>query len=78
MLDAYDSCVDTEPGAIVDADGCSVADLCPCTSAWKNHGAYVSCVAHAAEDLLDACIIDEAEKDDIVSEAGQSTCGAKR
>jgi formaldehyde-activating enzyme involved in methanogenesis len=67
---------------VVNEDGCAIAELCPCehpagAAKWKNHGAYVSCVAHAAEDFVDAGLIPEAEKDEIVSAAGQSTCGHK-
>ncbi|MCJ7591561.1 MAG: hypothetical protein MUO51_09425 [Woeseiaceae bacterium] len=44
---------------------------------WKNHGKYVSSVAHAANEFVDRGLIFEAEKDAIVSGAGQSVCGAK-
>ena len=33
---------------------------------WKNHGKYVSCVAHAADDFLDLGLITPAEKDAIM------------
>jgi hypothetical protein len=51
---------------------------CECDDDWKNHGAYVKCVAQAAGDLVDAGDISEDEKDEIVSEAGQSDCGKKQ
>lgn len=78
VLDGFDLCLQTEYGAPVGTDGCSVDDLCPCENSWKNHGSYVSCVAHASEDLLEEGVIDEAMKDAIVSEAAGSSCGAKR
>jgi hypothetical protein len=56
----------------------TVEDLCPCGSAWKNHGAYVSCVAHGTEDLVTKGLLTEAEKDALVSIAAQSNCGRKR
>jgi hypothetical protein len=77
VIDGADSCPSTPAGAVVNASGCAIAQLCPCENAWKNHGAYVSCVAHAAEDFVAAGLITEAEKDDIVEEAAQSTCGSK-
>ena len=49
----------------------------PPDAVWKNHGAYVKCVAHAAEVLLEAGLISEAEKDLIVSIAAQSDVGKK-
>jgi hypothetical protein len=58
------------------------SELCPCAhpngaDRWKNHGAYVRSVAHAAEDFRDAGLITQAEKDFIVSQASTSTCGQK-
>jgi hypothetical protein len=73
-----DICLSTPVGEVVNTDGCSIPDLCPCENEWKNHGAYVSCVAHAAERFLADGLIMEAEKDAIVSQAGESQCGAKK
>ncbi len=78
VLDANDACVPTANGEVIDSTGCSIAQLCPCDNPWKNHGAYVSCVAQAAEDFVSAGLITEAEKGAIVSEAGQSSCGKKK
>jgi hypothetical protein len=77
VLDATDQCLSTAAGATVNPDGCSIADLCPCANDWKNHGAYVSCVAHTAEDFVAAGLITDAEKDALVAEAAQSNCGKK-
>jgi len=82
VLDAVDACLFTPAAAIINTDGCAIADLCPCihpdgTDKWKNHGKYVSCVAHAANDFRDAGLISDSEHGDIVSEAGQSACGVK-
>jgi hypothetical protein len=76
--DDADQCAGTASGDVVDATGCSIAQYCPCDNNWKNHGKYVSCVAHNAEDFVDAGLITEAEKDAIVSAAGQSNCGKKK
>lgn len=78
VLDGFDSCPDTPTGEVVNMDGCAIVQLCPCENQWKNHGAYVSCVAHAAEDFVADGLITEAEKDAIVSEAGGSSCGHKQ
>lgn len=72
--DGEDAC-ETAPGQIVDATGCSIADLCPCDAPWKNHGAYVACVAHATTDFQRAELIDEAQRGATVSEAAESSCG---
>jgi hypothetical protein len=80
VLDAKDECLYTAAGVTVNTNGCSIADLCPCVNEkpWKNHGAYVSCVAHAAEDFMAAGLITEAAKDAIVEEAAHSNCGSKK
>ena len=80
VIDDSDQCLTTMPGDAVNTSGCSIAELCPCEhpeggSKWKNHGSYVRCVAHASEDFVAAGLISEAEKDSIVSAAGQSECG---
>jgi hypothetical protein len=63
---------------VVDTDGCSLSDLCPCENEWKNHGAYVSCVAQASTGFVEQGLLSEAEKDAIVSQAGGSSCGQKK
>lgn len=78
VIDEEDACPGTAPGAVVDAAGCSIDQLCVCEADWKNDGQYVSCVAHASEDFLEQGLITEDEKDAIVSAAGQSDCGDKR
>ena len=79
-----DSCEFTIFNEIVDPiTGCSIDQLCPCegprgtTESWKNHGKYVSCVAHSAKIFVEQGLIDETEKGNFVSEAAQSDCGHK-
>ena len=74
VIDAVDACLETIPGAIVSATGCSVDQLCPCDN-WENHGGYVRCVAHASEDFVWDGLISIADKDIIVSDAANSECG---
>jgi len=84
VANAGDNCATTPQGILNDANGCTVDQLCPCegpsgtTTSWKNHGKYVSCVAHAANSFRDAGLISGTEHGEIVSEAGQSSCGAKK
>lgn len=73
-----DLCPDTPAGDIVDDTGCSIAQLCPCDADWRNHGGYVSCVAHAAGDFVAAGLLTEEEKGAVVSAAGRSDCGKQR
>jgi hypothetical protein len=77
VIDVDDVCLGTVVGEPVLPNGCSWDQECVCEAQWKNHGAYVSCVAHATNDLRDAGMITEQEKGEIQSEAGQSDCGDK-
>jgi hypothetical protein len=82
VLDAVDACLPSPAGQPVDATGCSIDELCPCAhpiggDRWKNHGAYVSCVAHHSNAFLAAGLITQAQKSAIQSAAGESSCGHK-
>lgn len=77
VLDAQDQCILTAANAIVNAHGCSIADLCPCANAWKNHGAYVSCVARMATNFVADGLITATDKNVVISGAAGSTCGTK-
>ena len=72
-----DTCPATPLGSVVGPNGCSIAELCPCTGPWVNHGGYVSCVARASESFRAAGLISAAQKREEVSRAAQSACGAK-
>ncbi len=79
-----DVCAGSVLGEIIDPDnGCSIAQLSPCEGPrgtvlpWKNHGKYVSSVAHAANEFVKKGLIAEAEKDNIMSSAANSACGQK-
>jgi hypothetical protein len=62
-------------------DGMSIIDqLVPCSGpvtggTWKNHGQYVSSVAHAAQNLASLGCINQQEIGKIVSAAARSSCG---
>jgi hypothetical protein len=64
----------------VDANGCSIDQLAPCAGpasggTWKNHGQYVSTVAHVVEEFVDQGLITEEQGEEIVEQAAQSDCG---
>jgi hypothetical protein len=80
--DSLDQCPDTVFGAIVNAEGCSLDQLVPCSGpvsggSWKNHGAYVSSFSHTAESFVEQGLISEEDADALVAAAAQSSCGAK-
>ena len=72
--DPEDQCPGTTD-APVDANGCSVSQLCPCAGPWQNHGKYVSCVAHETNRFVQLGLLTQAQRSTIVSTAAQSNCG---
>jgi hypothetical protein len=57
-----------------------INELVPCSGpvsgeTWKNHGRYVSSVAHAAQSLATQGCISSQQKGKIVSQAARSNCG---
>ncbi len=75
--DEEDQCPDTPFGEIVDAEGCSIEQICPCEGPWKNHGKYVTCVVGAVKEFAKAGLITKQEQGDFISEAAGSDCGKK-
>ncbi len=73
--DYLDDCRSTPAGSLVNASGCSIADLCPCEGDWKNHGEFERCVKEAAKDFKKARLITEKEKHEIEKAAHESDCG---
>lgn len=76
--DGDDVCAMTPPETLVNADGCSIDQACPCDDPWPNHYSYVRCVANEVSDLLAEGLITRAEKRAIVRAARQSNCGSRR
>ncbi|MFT4863157.1 MAG: hypothetical protein ACI95C_002385 [Pseudohongiellaceae bacterium] len=76
----HDLCPATPAGSIIGATGCSgaqgVALVCPADgpdAVYKNHGAYVSCVAKAVNSAIAIGLLTETDGGAIVSVAGQSS-----
>ena len=85
MSERPDICAGTPIGEVIDpTNGCSITQLCPCegsrgtTLSWKNHGKYVSCMAHATNEFLKQDLIIEVEREALMSAAGDSLCGKKK
>jgi hypothetical protein len=81
--DSLDQCPDTAAEDVVNAQGCSIDQLVPCGGpvsggTWKNHGKYVSAVAHVSQMFVNQGLISGAEKGQIVSEAARSSCGKSK
>jgi hypothetical protein len=75
--DFEDQCPGTPPDAVIDADGCSIEQLCPCEGPWRNHGQFVNCVKAATADFQRAGLISADEARSIVKDATTSHCGSR-
>jgi hypothetical protein len=73
--DDRDQCLNTAVGAVVNAQGCSIAQLCPCDGPWRNHGEYVDCVMEHAWEFYRLGLINENERKAITRAAVRSDCG---
>ena len=77
----FDICLSTPAGDQINAEGCTVNQLCPCEgpldaiTIWRNHGKYVSCVTKAANSFFKAGLIDAGVSGILTSEAARSGCG---
>jgi len=83
VADSLDQCPGTPAGEIVDAEGCSIDQLAPCSGPatggrWKNHGQYVSTVARVTEVFLAQGLITVEQAEEIIAQAAQSNCGELR
>ncbi|HZP39904.1 MAG TPA: hypothetical protein VFD84_00170 [Candidatus Binatia bacterium] len=77
VADDVDDCIDTPPGDLVDATGCSV---CPCEtqadgSDWTSHVQYVGCLAAATHSLVRAHAMAPKARRALLKAARGSSCG---
>lgn len=76
-----DLCHETPLGEIVNVEGCTIDQAAPCEGprgkdeSWRNHGKYVSAVAHAANQFKKDGLITEEERAAIMQAAADSDCG---
>ena len=79
--DAFDLCPDSGAGTPTDADGCSLAQLCPCDGrddeAWRNRGHYLVCVIRGALRIGRQNQLAPAELRGLLPAAAKSTCGGR-
>ncbi|MBU2498691.1 MAG: thrombospondin type 3 repeat-containing protein [Proteobacteria bacterium] len=71
VIDATDACLETPAGVPVGDDGCSVDQTCPVQNNWKNHRAYVRCVAYTASKFRAAGLITDQARRAAIFEAAR-------
>jgi len=65
-------------GSVVNADGCSLAQLCPCEGPWRDHDEYVSCASQRSLEFYREGVITSGQRKETISTAAQSDCGKER
>lgn len=72
MPNGQDQCPETPLGALVNPQGCSIEQICPCDTG--SHEAYVECVRSAARAFQDAGLINNARRRQLVENARAANC----
>lgn len=75
ILNDSDMCQSTPLGSVITSSGCSslqYVDMTCNSETSKNHGAFVSCVAHSANELVAEKVIDAKEKKEFIKAAAKS------
>jgi DNA-binding beta-propeller fold protein YncE len=80
VADTADACPGTAPGAVVNAAGCSPAQLCPCAGPraggrWRNHGEYLRCVILSTQPFVRERLMTPRARTELLRRAGASACG---
>lgn len=76
VADNLDVCVETPVGAIVDASGCALLQLCSCEE-MKSHGHYVKCVTRTAKAFMASGLMDPKQRKQATKQAARSDCGKR-
>ena len=74
LLDPEDACPNS-PELPVDATGCSVSDLVPCSGNYGSHGAYVAALAQASRSFVEQGLLTPQQRQALLKNAAQSSCG---
>lgn len=73
--DPVDRCPHTAAGAVANAEGCSLADSCPCAGPWQNPAAFAACVSKTTHALVAARLMGPAQRVEAMAAGALSTCG---
>jgi hypothetical protein len=77
VSDGIDSCSGTSANALVNASGCSIDDLAPCSGSWKNHGAYLVAYTLVVIRFHEQRLLSWQEAAKLIARAALSSCGKK-
>lgn len=79
VCDLNDGCPDTSPGDLVDFNGCSIGQLCPCNASKirpprERFGGHMRCVRQVARDWLNSDLLLKVSRRDITNAAKKARC----
>ena len=75
IADVVDQCPDSPAGELVQWNGCTVAQSCPCEGTWANNGAYNACVREAVSTLVSDGTLSNNEKGQYQKQVKLPGCG---
>lgn len=75
--DYLDHCPNTVSDSIVNRDGCSIDQLCPCEAPWKNHGEFVNCMKDVLRQFINDTLISFEASRLLFQWATESDCGKR-
>jgi hypothetical protein len=75
--DFRDACGNTPAGSLVNSEGCTIQQLCPCAGPWRNHGDYVNCIQRAIGSFVREALITPATTRTLLRDAANSDCGRR-
>jgi hypothetical protein len=78
VFDYFDACPDTPIGVVVNDNGCSIEQLCPCDGPWKSRGHYLNTVLSVTKEFVADRLITPRERNAILAAAVKSPCGWRR
>jgi hypothetical protein len=73
--DFQDQCPNTHAGAIINSNGCSIEQLCPCEGPWRNHGEFLNCMRNVLREFSHAGLITIQQHHQLFRAAAESNCG---
>ena len=77
VLNAQDLCNETLFGALVNTNGCSVDQICPCDG-WLLHSEYFDCVERVSAEFESAGAITSAQRAELLARAETANCPRTR
>lgn len=75
VIDAEDACMGDTEGSIVNAEGCTIAQLCPCGGSWGSPMSYVGCVSKTSATFSEGGRVTLEERRRLIDAARDSSCG---